>query len=98
MIYSLLFRLRGNVEFVHRLLLEERRPIDGPNPYSILLVEVSNLTKQVAEKILIAQSAFAQVLQNEIDKLSAEDKKVFDQAYQLHQAETKRNMPKAAAG
>ncbi|HEV1993295.1 MAG TPA: hypothetical protein VGR03_03090 [Candidatus Acidoferrum sp.] len=97
-IYSLLFRLRGNVEFVHRLLLEERRPIDGPNPYSILLVEVSNLTKQVAEKILIAQSAFAQVLQNEIDKLSAEDKKVFDQAYQLHQAETKRNMPKAAAG
>jgi len=95
LIYSLLFRLRGNIEFLHRILLEEQRPIVGPNPYSRLRAEVSNFTTQVAEKVLAAQNAFAQVLQDEIDKLSADEKKIFDQAYQLYQAGTRKNTPKA---
>ncbi len=89
-IYSLLFRLRGNIEFVHRLILEEGRPVVGPNPYSILRAEVSNFTKQVAEKILTAQAAFARALQNEIEKLTGDEKRIFDQAYQLYQVGTKK--------
>lgn len=89
-IYSLLFRLHGNIEFVHRLILEEGRPVIGPNPYLSLRAEVSNFTLQVAEKILTAQAAFKRALQNEIDKLTGDEKRVFDQAFQLYQVGTKK--------
>jgi len=90
LIYSLLFRLHGNIEFVHRLVLEEWRPLIGPNPYSKLRAEVSGFARQVAEKILTAQAAFARALQNEIDMLSDDEKRTFEQAFQLYQVGAKK--------
>jgi hypothetical protein len=95
MLYSLLFRLRGNVEFIHRVLMEEGHPIMGQNPYAKLRAEALSLTKQVAVKVLAAQAAFSQVLQNEIDKLSGNEKAIFNQTYQLYREKTDTSTAKA---
>lgn len=84
MVYSLLFRLRGNMEFIHAVFLKEGSPPLGPNAYTSLRAELSNLTRQVAEKVLKAQDAFAQVLQLEIDGLSPSEKRMFNQAFLLY--------------
>ncbi len=88
MVYSLLFRLRGNVEFIQAVFLKEGGSLDGPNPYTSLRTELSNLTRQVAAKILNAQDAFEQVLQVEIDKLGPSEKRIFNRAYLLYREET----------
>lgn len=97
LIYSLIFRLRANVEFLHSVLLEEGRLTARPNAYSTLGAEVYGFTKQVAEKVLTNQKVFNDVLDSEINKLSAEEKRVFHQAYLLYEAEARIKASKSSA-
>jgi hypothetical protein len=80
--YSLLFRLKKNIDFEQMLLLGEVMPLSGDNPYRTLRERTNALDRQVANEVIRLTPVLQATLDNEIEKLKSREKRIFDKAYE----------------
>jgi hypothetical protein len=80
-IYSLLFRLRKDIELTHMLIFGESFPMTGENPYRRLRQGTTKLAKGVASEVQVVQTQINALLQKEFDSFGAREKEIFAQAY-----------------
>jgi len=81
--YSLLFRLRKDVELEHMFLFGEKLPMTDPNSYGQLRQGTHKLSLEVAAEVVKMVEDLRKLLGEEILKMTAREKQVFDEAYEI---------------
>jgi hypothetical protein len=80
--YSMIFRLRANVEMMQMLFANRGVPVAGADPMAGVLQRLRNIENQVCTELLSLEPSLQAALEVEISKLGKRQKTIFDEAYE----------------
>ena len=80
--YSLLFRLKANVEMMQMLFANRGMPVPGADPIAGVLQRLRDIENQVCKELLSLEPQLQSALDGEVSKLPKRGKTIFDEAYE----------------
>ena len=84
--YSLIFRLKVNIEFSQMLYATKGMPVPGADPMAGVWQRLRELEKRVCGDLISLESQLRSVLDSEVSKLSDREKSIFKEAYEQYAA------------
>src|SRR5258707_14671090 len=80
--YSLIFRLKVNIEFSQMLFAMHGTPVAGASPMAVVQQRLRGLENKVCRDLERLESQLRSVLDGEVSKLSKKEKVIFKEAYE----------------
>ena|SRR5258707_6380051 len=80
--YSLIFRLKANIELSQLLFAMHGTPVAGASPMAVVQQRLRGLENKVCRDLERLESQLRSVLDGEVSKLSKKEKVIFKEAYE----------------
>jgi hypothetical protein len=82
--YSLLFRLKANLEMEQMLFANHGVPVPGADPMASVHQRLRGLENHLCTELLSLETQLQSVLDNAVSKLGKKEKCMFEEAYEKH--------------